>query len=544
MSPATSGLWVEARVTLVPRLGDTHVVPALLDSRGVALGRAGIPTDSGPVHAGMCPKLLRQITRKNREGVMQTMKRPARTCVSDWSKSLLGLSLCVALTACGGDDNGDTPTAPASSVPPVAGGPAPEAPVAKYSVTGTISGLVSGTQMTLLNRGGDALTVNGNGTFGFSTSMASGSEYAVGVATQPKGQTCTVSNGSGTIAASNVTSIGVTCTRIVLVYVTNAGSSAVSQYTIGEGGTLTPISPASVGAVSTPYSVSVDPSGKYAYVAGWGGVVSQYTIGASGALTPMTPANVTAGPQSQAVIVDPSGKYAYAANVGDSTISQYTIGVNGALTPMPTAKFNAGSNPSSIAVDPTGKYAYVTSFNNNTILQYTIGADGALTPMATAGVLTGPFPYSVTVSPSGKYAYVTSMGGSGVFQFTIGADGALTSMTTASVGAGLSPTSVTVDPSGKYAYVVNQTDNTVSQYTIGADGGLSPMATASVATGIVPNAITVDPTGKYAYVTNYTSNTVSQFKIGADGALTPMTSAFVSTGNGPIAIVTTYAATN
>ncbi len=46
----------------------------------------------------------------------------------------------------------------------------------------------------------------------------------------------------------------------------------------------------------SPYSVTVDPSGSYAYVANANSAdVSQYTIGASGALTPMAAATVAAG---------------------------------------------------------------------------------------------------------------------------------------------------------------------------------------------------------------------------------------------------------
>ncbi|MDA8089176.1 MAG: hypothetical protein M0Z61_02975, partial [Nitrospiraceae bacterium] len=72
--------------------------------------------------------------------------------------------------------------------------------------------------------------------------------------------------------------------------------STVSQYRIGAGGALTPMTPATVAAGSGPYSVTVDPSGKYAYVTNAGGdAVSQYTIGAGGALTPMTPPTAAAG---------------------------------------------------------------------------------------------------------------------------------------------------------------------------------------------------------------------------------------------------------
>lgn len=80
-----------------------------------------------------------------------------------------------------------------------------------YTVGGTLSGLGSGLSVTLLNNGSDALTRNANGAFTFATALASGTAYAVTVGTQPTGQTCTVSNGSGTITSANVTSVTVVC---------------------------------------------------------------------------------------------------------------------------------------------------------------------------------------------------------------------------------------------------------------------------------------------------------------------------------------------
>jgi hypothetical protein len=57
----------------------------------------------------------------------------------------------------------------------------------------------------------DSLAVAANGSFTFPTKLLSGSTYSVTVLTQPSGQTCTLSGGSGTIAAANVTSVAVTC---------------------------------------------------------------------------------------------------------------------------------------------------------------------------------------------------------------------------------------------------------------------------------------------------------------------------------------------
>ena len=79
-----------------------------------------------------------------------------------------------------------------------------------YSVGGTASGL-SGT-VVLQDNGGDNLSVAANGSFTFPTKLTSGSAYAVTVLTQPTGQTCAVSGGTGTVGSANVASVAVTCT--------------------------------------------------------------------------------------------------------------------------------------------------------------------------------------------------------------------------------------------------------------------------------------------------------------------------------------------
>jgi len=85
------------------------------------------------------------------------------------------------------------------------GGSAP----ATYIVGGTVNGL-SGT-LVLQNNGGDDLKITSDGTFTFSTALADGSNYNVTVKTQPDGQTCTVSNNTGTISGADVTDVAVTC---------------------------------------------------------------------------------------------------------------------------------------------------------------------------------------------------------------------------------------------------------------------------------------------------------------------------------------------
>ncbi|HKC44301.1 MAG TPA: beta-propeller fold lactonase family protein [Burkholderiales bacterium] len=143
-------------------------------------------------------------------------------------------------------------------------------------------------------------------------------------------------------------------------YVANFSSNDVSAYAIDPTtGVLTPVpnSPFSTGPSGVhPFGVTVHPSGKFLYVTNNGsGNVSAYTIDATtGALTaidaiPGTVAidNFAAGTGPQSVTVDPSGKFAYVANNASNNISAYAIDASsGALTALTNSPFAAGTGPS------------------------------------------------------------------------------------------------------------------------------------------------------------------------------------------------------
>jgi hypothetical protein len=81
-----------------------------------------------------------------------------------------------------------------------------------FSVGGSVSGL-AGSGLVLRNNGGDDLPIASNGSFTFATELASGSAFAVAVATQPTrpSQTCTIADASGTIGGGDVRTVKVTC---------------------------------------------------------------------------------------------------------------------------------------------------------------------------------------------------------------------------------------------------------------------------------------------------------------------------------------------
>lgn len=115
------------------------------------------------------------------------------TCMKARGKAIIFSMLGLGLAACGGGGG--------------YGGGGGMAPT--YSVGGTVTGL-NGT-LVLQDNGTNNDTITTNGAFTFSTPLAVGMAYSVTVMSKPAAQTCTVTNGSGTVGYANVTNVTVNC---------------------------------------------------------------------------------------------------------------------------------------------------------------------------------------------------------------------------------------------------------------------------------------------------------------------------------------------
>lgn len=86
-----------------------------------------------------------------------------------------------------------------------------------YSVGGTVTGLSSGAKLTIEDNAGNLATVVGASsnkvTFAFSELQANGASYDVTIGTQPVNQTCSVTQGSGTIHARDFTGVSISCLK-------------------------------------------------------------------------------------------------------------------------------------------------------------------------------------------------------------------------------------------------------------------------------------------------------------------------------------------
>lgn len=185
----------------------------------------------------------------------------------------------------------------------------------------------------------------------------------------------------------------------------------VSAFFIGATGALTSVA-GSPFAGDGPISVVVGPSGQVVYAANlMHDTISAYAINpATGALTEIAGSPFAAGHLPYSMTVDATGKFFFVANDGGN-VSAYSIDpTTGSISAVSGSPFPAGTNPYSVAVDPNGRFLFVAnSIGNATGLSaYTIDArSGALTPVAGSPFAAGTFPNSVVVDPSGHYVYAT-----------------------------------------------------------------------------------------------------------------------------------------
>jgi hypothetical protein len=207
-----------------------------------------------------------------------------------------------------------------------------------FTVGGTATGL-SGTGLVLRNNGGNNLTVAANGAFTFSMPVASGGAYAVTVFTQPTSpaQTCTVSNGSGTVGGANVTSITVNCvTRTFTVGGTVTGLSGSGLVLRNNGGN----------------SLSVAANGSFTFT----------TPVASGAAYAVTVLTQPSNPAQTCTVSNGSGTVG-AANVSNVAVNcvtgAFTVGgtVTGLLGSGMILRNNGGNN---LSVTANGSFTFTT----------------------------------------------------------------------------------------------------------------------------------------------------------------------------------------
>lgn len=305
----------------------------------------------------------------------------------------------------------------------------------------------------------------------------------------------------------------------------NATKPGIATFAIGSDGNVKQVG--SLLADPNPVSLSMDPAGKFLFVAEGGGV-NVYSIGTGGGLTLV--------PGTYSFVLPPGFFPPNIVSVAPSPTVFPATGINGTQNSVCQAPTN---------VPPTEQYLYAADKINNVVWEYSVNTStGALgNPPKAASVLhfaTDQVPAGVAVDPCARFTYVSDSLTNRISGYTMcmavnpsagcpNADGSLVPISGSPFplsGSANGPEAIAVSPFGNNVYVLGTLSNTVSGFTISpVSGSLSALSPATVATGTGPVAMTIRADNNWMFVSNFGSiaqggSTVSQYSITpATGAL-------------------------
>jgi len=416
-----------------------------------------------------------------------------------------------------------------------------------YTISVSVSGL-TGT-LVLQDNGTNNLSVTGNGTFPFTTQIASGAAYAVTILTQPSGQTCTLgSNASGT-ATANVT-VSVTCsTTMYTISVLVSGLTGTGlQFQDNGGDNL------SVNTNGTfPFATKIASGGAYAVTILTQPSGQTCTLGsnASGTATANVTVAVTCTSTLYTISVAVSGLTGTGLVFQDNGADNLSVTTNGTF-PFATQIASGSTYAVTVLTQPTGQTctlgsnasgtatANVTVAVTCTATTYTIGgtvsgltatmilqdtgSNGTQTVTVLSGATTFTFPtavpsgstYSVIVSsqPTGENCTVANGSGTADANVTNIAVTCVTAYTIGGSITGLTGTMTLLDTS------------TGGNQTVTANSGASSFTFPTAVPTGTGYAVTVQtqPSGQTCTITNGTGTVananVTNISVSCTGTVT------------------------
>jgi 6-phosphogluconolactonase len=129
----------------------------------------------------------------------------------------------------------------------------------------------------------------------------------------------------------------------------DATNPSISGFSIDLAGPLTPLS-GSPFHLPVSHYIATDQTGAYLYVTTGTNIVGYAIDATTGALTPLPGFPVSAGANAYSITIDPTNQFLYVANDGAANISGFKLDAStGALTPMAGSPFPAGNHPKFIA---------------------------------------------------------------------------------------------------------------------------------------------------------------------------------------------------
>ena len=280
------------------------------------------------------------------------------------------------------------------------------------------------------------------------------------------------------------------------------------------------------------------------------GAVSSYSVDASTGKIALLNTVSSEGDGPAHISVHPSGRYAFVANYGGGSIAVLPIHSNGELgsasdvhqdkgplgpqhaTSAPPGNFAISGHDAPhahmIESDPSGKRVISTDLGMDKILIWNIDLDkGKLTPNnpPSASAPPGDGPPHFMFHPNRRWFYCIQEEGSSIVVYDYASNGSLSQkqvLSTLPKGfVGTNYTSeIRISPNARFIYGANRLHDSIAWFSVGGDGKLS-FAGEEWTRGDYPRSFTIDPAGDFLYCCNQRADAITTFRINKQtGALT------------------------
>ncbi len=274
-------------------------------------------------------------------------------------------------------------------------------------------------------------------------------------------------------------------------------------------GKLTVLNSALERAGLGPCYISIDPTGKWAFVANYGGgSVNVMKLLPDGRVEAGmdsvqhegsgTRADRQEGPHAHSILPAPGGEYVLSADLGTNKIYIYHLEEQfGVLAAHESAMAAPGAGPRHMAFHPLGlPYLYVSNELDNTVAVYQWGAqEGKLSPRGAYPTLPEDFKEEnlladLHLSPDGKFLYTSNRGHDSLAVYRISEDGAQLEFRGRVPTEGHWPRNFCLDAEGRLLLVANQESSNLVLYRLNPETGM-PEPTGQKTDVIRPMFVTI-----------------------------------------------------
>lgn len=274
-----------------------------------------------------------------------------------------------------------------------------------------------------------------------------------------------------------------------------------------------------------------------------GGAISAYVLdAATGDLTFLN-AQSTRGADPCYISLDPTGKWAFVANYSGGSIAVFPLGEDGQVGEAACFIQHVGhsvnterqneAHAHSIILDPTGQYALVADLGMDQILVYEFDAgSGQLTPHTPPAIHAAPGagPRHTGFHPNEQYFYAINELNStvSVYEYDSGSGSFTNVQTISAIPEGAPRTSMAADlhitADGEFLYTSNRWENSdsIAVFAVDAASGQLSLVEIIKTGGLTPRNFAFDLTETYLFAENQDSSTVVTFRRDTQtGRLTP-----------------------